>query len=65
MSTRFVDDFDDEDVDVDKCMGCGHYYAYAHAGARAWDQEARGSIAPQLCRRCWKQHGYPWPKEAA
>ncbi len=49
-----------EDVEVDTCLGCGRV-TWAHRGVLAWDQKERGSIAPQLCPKCWKAQGYQMP----
>lgn len=49
--------------DADVCQGCGSYRAWAHSGVKAWDQAKQGGIAPQLCSKCWKERGHPWPAE--
>ncbi|QIN95354.1 hypothetical protein PBR31_00043 [Xanthomonas phage PBR31] len=51
---------DDEDIDVDTCLGCGRATG-VHPGVLAWDQRREGCIAPQLCPRCWIDQGHPWP----
>ncbi|SEI41609.1 hypothetical protein [Paraburkholderia diazotrophica] len=52
---------DDEDIYVDTCTGCGRAFG-AHAGLASWDRDREGGIAPQLCHRCWREHGYAWPE---
>jgi hypothetical protein len=54
-----IDDFDDDEY-LDTCLGCGGT-TWAHRGVLAWDQQAQGCIAPQLCPRCWRAQGYAWP----
>jgi hypothetical protein len=53
---------DDEVGDIDKCMGCGRYYG-THWGLSAWSRD--NGVAPQLCHKCWREHGYPWPESTA
>lgn len=68
---HFVDDDDGEgdDLDVDKCMNgsCGRYYGYEnHPGLKEWKATGpHACIAPQLCQKCWREGGYPWPEMAA
>lgn len=52
---------DEDDCDVDVCLGCGKYYG-THSGLSAWNRD--DGVAPQLCHRCWKEHGYHYPVPA-
>ena len=52
---------DDEDYDIDVCEGCGCYYG-PHRGLTEWNRALEGTVAPQLCARCWRQEGYTWPE---
>jgi hypothetical protein len=53
--------FYDYDDDIEKCMGCGGYYGQ-HPGLRFFERKDDRDVAPQLCAKCWRNQGYPWPE---
>jgi hypothetical protein len=50
-------DHDNEDVDIDICMGCGRYYSLTDSIIELWRQSPsfdEKQVVPQLCHRCMR-----------
>lgn len=60
----YLSDEDDDDVDIDKCLGCGRYYGTTENMVTQWMNSLGyrdGDVMPQLCHRCLR--GDPPPHE--